>query len=99
MQIKIFTKREVPGEPKCQPCRLTKKKFDQLGIPYEELYVDEHRDYLLSLGYAAAPVVEVDLGDGATAHWANYRPAFIEQLYATLADEMVAGKVSVPEGQ
>ena len=98
MLVKIYTKREVPGEPKCQPCRLTKLKFEKLGIPYEELYVDEHRDYVLSLGYSAAPVVEVDFGEGATAHWANYRPAFIEQLHATLADKQTVGSVAVPEG-
>lgn len=73
-------------------------KFDKLGIPFEELYVEDHRDYLLSLGYSAAPVVEVDFGDGATAHWANYRPTFIDQLYATLADKLVSGDVVIPEG-
>lgn len=97
MQIRVFTKREVPGEPKCQPCRLTKLKLEKLGVPYEELYVDDHRDHLLSLGYSAAPVVEVDLGDGATAHWAGYRPTNIEQLYATLADKLTVPGVVVPE--
>ena len=93
MQVKIFTK------PKCQPCKLTKMKFDDLGIPYEEVSALEHSDYLQSLGYSAVPVIEVDMGEGATAHWANYRPAFIEQLHATLADKSVSGKVDVPEGQ
>ena len=73
-------------------------KFDKLGIPYEEVSAVEEVKYLLSIGYAAAPVVEVDFGEGATAHWAGYRPTFIEQLYATLADELVTGNVSVPEG-
>lgn len=72
-------------------------KFDKLGIPYEEVSAVDNIDYLLSLGYSAAPVVEVDFGDGATAHWSSYRPAFIEQLYATLADETVSGKVALPE--
>lgn len=74
-------------------------KFDALGIPYEELPALDHADYLQSLGYSAVPVIEVDLGDGATAHWANYRPTFIEQLHATLADKSVAGGVGVPEGR
>lgn len=68
-----------------------------MGIPYEEVPADEHLNYLRSLGYSAAPVIEADFGDGATAHWSGYRPSFIEQLYATLADKLVAGKVSVPE--
>lgn len=67
-------------------------KFDKHGISYEELSAVDNVDYLLSLGYSAAPVVEVDFGDGATAHWAGYCPTHIEQLYSTLSDENVSGK-------
>lgn len=91
MIVTIYTK------PLCQPCKATKRKCDQLGLPYRELPAAEHRDYLMGLGYLGAPVVEADFGDGATAHWSGYRPDFIRQLYSTLSDKMVAGKVTVPE--
>ena len=62
-------------------------KFDQLGIQFEEILLDSVGaiGYVQSLGYTAAPVVEVDCGDGATAHWAGFRPTCIQELYATLA--------------
>lgn len=72
-------------------------KFDKLGIPYEEVSAVEEVTYLLSIGYAAAPVVEVDFGEGATVHWSGYRPTFIEQLRDTLADKQAVGSVSTPE--
>lgn len=60
-------------------------KFDQLGIPFEEVPLDESNlDYVRSLGYTTAPVVEVDFGDGATMSWSGYSPSKIEQLFATL---------------
>lgn len=79
MRLTIYTK------PRCQPCRLTKMKFDQLGIPYRELALDDSTlDHVRSLGYAAAPVVEADYGEGVTTSWSGYRPSQIEQLHATL---------------
>lgn len=85
VKVTIYTQRY------CQPCKLTKKKFDQLGIAYEEVGVDDTNiDYIRSLGYSQAPVIEADLGDGATVHWSGFRPTCIQQLYATLADELIA---------
>lgn len=75
MEVRVFTKSD------CQPCRLTKIGFDKLGISYEEVPLnDEALAYVQSLGYTAAPVVEVDLGDGASTSWSGFRPSMIEQL-------------------
>lgn len=78
MKVTIYTK------PKCPPCSATKKKFDQLGIPHEEVAASEWVDHLHRLGYTSTPVIEVDLGDGATVHWSGYRPDQIAQLKDTL---------------
>ena len=80
MIVRIFTK------PHCQPCRLTKKSFDRLGVPYEEIGLDSAGaiGYVQTLGYNSAPVIEVDCGDGAMAHWSGYRPDQVQQLYDTM---------------
>ena len=91
MRIVVYTK------PLCQPCKATKRRMEKLGIPFDELDVREHLDYVQALGYSEAPVVEVDCGDGATAHWSGHRPEHIQQLYATLADKLVAGRAALPE--
>jgi glutaredoxin-like protein NrdH len=79
LHIAIYTK------PQCQPCRATKKKFDQLGIPYEEVSAGDAVDHLRSLGYTSAPVVEADYGEGVTTSWSGYRPDLIGQLCLTLS--------------
>lgn len=84
MKVVVYTKPEIAGEPKCQPCRATKKKFDQLDIPYTEILLDDtNRDYVLSLGHIGAPVVEADYGEGVTTSWSGYRPDLIKQLSDT----------------
>lgn len=77
MRVTLYVKEQ------CQPCRLTGMRFDKLGIPYRETPIVEHLDHIKSLGYVSAPVVEVDLGDGATVHWSGFRPSMIDQLDAT----------------
>lgn len=67
----------------CQGCKFTKKKFADFGIAYGEVQLDKSRDaldHVHSLGYSSAPVVEVDMGDGATWTWSGYRPSQIERL-------------------
>jgi glutaredoxin-like protein NrdH len=73
------------GRPGCQPCRATRRKLQQLGVPFTEVSADMHLGYLRSLGYASAPVIEVDCGGGATAHWSGYRPDLILELSETLS--------------
>ncbi|BCP41413.1 hypothetical protein MINTMi27_15060 [Mycobacterium intracellulare] len=77
----------VYTRPLCQPCKATKRKMDQLGIPYREVELnDETRRYVTSLGYDQAPVITVDYGEGVTTSWSNYRPDLIQQLKETLSD-------------
>ena len=72
--------------PACQPCRLTKLRFEKLGIPYTEVSLDdESLAYTRSLGHVSAPVIEVDYGEGVTTSWAGLRPDYIVALAETLA--------------
>lgn len=52
------------------PCRLTKMRFDKLGVKYQERSAEEADR---SLGYTSAPIVVVDCGDGATHSWSGFR--------------------------
>lgn len=72
MAITVYTK------PACAQCRATKKMLDREGIAYEvvDVSVDtKARDYIMALGYVAAPVV-VAGGD----HWSGFRPDRIHSL-------------------
>ena len=60
-------------------------KLDKLGVQYETVDLTEDsaarfRDENL----LQAPVVEVDLGDGATWRWSGYSPSQIERLQKVL---------------
>lgn len=66
--------------PRCVQCQATKRKLKELGADYTEVNVDndnEARDFVMSLGYVAAPVVVA--GD---EHWSGFRP---EKLTAVVA--------------
>lgn len=91
MRVVVYTK------PACQPCRATKKRMEKLGVPFDELDIRDHLDYVRSLGYQEAPVVEVDCGDGATAHWSGFRPDHIDAVYGTLSDKLIAGNATLPD--
>jgi len=78
----------VYSQPACQPCKFTKMKLAQLGVEYETVQLDEDPtalEKIKAMGYSAAPVVVVDLGDGATWTWAGYRPSEIERLVSLAA--------------
>ena len=67
-------------------CNATKKALDRAGLDYEVVDISldpAAREYVLSLGYMQAPVVEVD-GD----HWSGFRPDKIKA--AALAVEAIA---------
>jgi glutaredoxin-like protein NrdH len=64
---------------------LTAKKLEQFGVAYEAVRIDEYpeaRETVAGLGYSSAPVVVVDLGDGASWSWSGYRPSELEKLTA-----------------
>lgn len=72
MEITVYTK------PSCVQCGATKRKLDQLGVPYTPIDMsqdDEALEYVKSLGYQSAPVVVA--GD---KHWYGYNPAELEAL-------------------
>ena len=74
MSITLYTK------PACVQCTATKKALDRAGLAYNTVDIsldDEARDYVMTLGYVQAPVVEVD-GE----HWSGFRPERIKQLQA-----------------
>lgn len=76
--VRVYTKAN------CPPCRATKKKLDQLGIPFEEWSAADSVDYIRALGYVEAPVVEALYAGGVSTSWSGYRPDFISQLRDTL---------------
>ena len=64
-------------------CNATKKALDRAGLDYEVVDISldpAAREYVLSLGYMQAPVVE---GDGD--HWSGFRPERISSLASTVA--------------
>jgi glutaredoxin-like protein NrdH len=68
----------------CQPCRATKRKLTDVGLPFDAVNVDETpeaADYLIEKGYRETPVVE--LSDGR--RWTGYRPDLITALAAEVA--------------
>ncbi len=81
MNITLYT---LPASV-CYQCKGTKYVLDNLGVPYKEVPIANNPDafaHVQSLGYTSAPVVEVDLGDGASWSWSGFRPSQIEKLAA-----------------
>lgn len=78
MTIIVYTK------PVCVQCNQTKKMLDKYGVKYDtvDVTVDtEAYDYVVSLGYRAAPVVIVkDSSGGLVKHWSGFQPEKLETL-------------------
>lgn len=65
----------------CAACRLTKMRFERLGISYEVAEADsETVSALKNEGFTSFPVVKVDCGDGSTWSWSGYRHDDISKL-------------------
>ena len=65
--ITVYTK------PACVQCTATFRALDKAGISYEKIDVTQNaeaREYVMSLGYLAMPVVYVS----PTEHWSGFRP-------------------------
>jgi len=80
VEVTVYTR------PGCQPCRASKRKLDSLGVEYTEVDIlqdPESRDYILSLGHKAAPVVTVFTGSAGLHHWSGYKPERLEALAHT----------------
>lgn len=67
----------VYTKPNCQPCRATKRKLKDRGVPYaEESLTDEgNLAAAKALGHLEAPVVVV-----GTESWSGFRPDLIDEL-------------------
>lgn len=60
----------------CMPCRQTKKELALRGVEFTEIDMEKDeaaREYVVSLGHQAAPVVVLE--DGTS--WASLRPDLI----------------------
>jgi glutaredoxin-like protein NrdH len=82
MNVTVYTQAE------CQPCKLTGMKMRQQNIAFDSVRIDQDEaalDLVKSMGFGSAPVIVVDLGDGATWSWSGYRPDEIEKLEKVLA--------------
>lgn len=71
-KITLFSKNN------CMQCKMTKKFLEQNGAEFEEINIDEHPekiDYLVGLGFKAAPVVEA--GD---VRFSGFQPAKLKEI-------------------
>lgn len=63
----------VYTKPACVQCTATFRALDKAGRPYTAIDITQDsqaRDYVMSLGYLAAPVVYVSPDE----HWSGFRP-------------------------
>lgn len=71
-KITVFTKNN------CMPCKMTKKFLTENGVDFEEINIEEQPDkvdYVKSLGFSAAPVIEA--GDLV---FSGFQPAKLKEL-------------------
>ena len=79
MQVTVYS---LPASV-CRACKYTKQMLKDKGISYEEVPLANNpkaMEFIKSLGYAQAPVVVVDVGDGASWSWSGLRPSQIDKL-------------------
>lgn len=59
-------------------CKMTKKFLEQNGADYQEINIDEHPekiDYVKSLGFTSAPVIESD-----NLVFSGFQPAKLKEI-------------------
>ncbi|EHJ56407.1 glutaredoxin-like protein NrdH [Streptococcus urinalis FB127-CNA-2] len=62
----------------CMQCKMTKKFLEQNGAEFEEINIDQHPekiDYVKSLGFSSAPVIEA--GDIV---FSGFKPAKLKEI-------------------
>lgn len=62
----------------CMQCKMTKKFLEQNGAEFEEINIDQHPekiDYVKSLGFSSAPVIEA--GDVV---FSGFQPAKLKEI-------------------
>lgn len=77
MTVTVFSK------PSCVQCNATKKALTKRNVNFVTVDItqdDEARDFVMGLGYVAAPVVLVEDEGTESAHWSGFRPDRINSL-------------------
>lgn len=88
-----MTKVTVYTTPACVQCHTTKRLLDKYGIVYQEIDLSKDADsmeYVRSLGYTQAPVVEYD-GN----HWSGFRHGLLQNLIQALHGRKQEEKIAV----
>lgn len=70
----------VYSKPACVQCEQTKKKLNQVGLPYDEVDLTQDPEAMQKvqeMGYRQAPVIIA-----GEQHWAGFRPDLIAKLVA-----------------
>lgn len=73
--ITVYTKNN------CIPCKMTKRKLQELGVNYQEINVDEDLSalgYLMECGFRSLPVVFNE--NGAPMVTGGFAPNILEKL-------------------
>jgi len=68
----------VYTKPGCMPCKMTRRKLDEMGVDYETRDVigdDAAMDEVRALGYREMPVVV-----NGQDHWSGFRPDNINEV-------------------
>ena len=71
-KITVFSKNN------CMQCKMTKKFLEQNGADFEEINLDEQPDkidYVKSLGFSAAPVIQAD-----DVVFSGFQPAKLKEI-------------------
>jgi glutaredoxin-like protein NrdH len=62
----------------CMQCKMTKKFLEKEGADYQEINIDEHPEkieYVKSLGFSAAPVIESE-----NLVFSGFQPAKLKEI-------------------
>lgn len=62
----------------CMQCKMTKKFLEQNGAEFQEINMDDHPekiDYVKSLGFTSAPVIESD-----KLVFSGFQPAKLKEI-------------------
>lgn len=68
----------VYSKNNCMQCKMTKKFLEQHGANFQEINIDEHPekvDYVKSLGFTSAPVIEAN-----NLVFSGFQPAKLKEL-------------------
>lgn len=75
--VKVYVKTKAV----CGPCIFTKKKLNELNIPYEELVGEDHIEEIQELGFNSFPVV-VTTNHG---NWSGHNEDKLKELAVAIA--------------